>query len=493
MNISSIAIVGDSLAGWTAAAILAKHFAQQIKICVLEIPVPDEASAESAMPSLREFHRLLNIKEREFFQTTDATFKLATHYRDWLRPGHNYWLGVSDCGMSLDGVEFQHYANLLHQCGDSTAYDAYSLTVQAACKRKFNPLSKSQQAAGFQLPYAMHVNTASYKHMLRGYAQALGVTAIGGELTQVEVDAQSGHIRCVHLHGVKLQADFFIDCTGATGKLIEKLSPSEFVQDGLGCNRRLSWIESSPTDIPNHTTLSAHEFGWQKTIPLRSSIHQHYFYSSEFLSDAQALDVVKQQTTANVQLANLRLGYRKNPWVKNCLALGEAANGSGQLGLSNLHLVHSGILRFIELFPSVESPAFAQEFNRLTALEYKRIAHFQNVPFALSQRTDSEFWRAAKKFSLSDELRHCIDLFKQRGKIATYEQETFSSQSWVAMFLANECWPQKYDPQINGIKLEQLQQHTMKMKTDIQKIVADMPSHPEYLQAYCSETLIKPA
>lgn len=481
MNISSIAIVGDSLAAWTAAAILAKHFAQQIKICVLETPVPDEASVESAMPSLREFHRLLNINEREFFQATDATFKLATHYRDWLRPGHNYWLGVGDCGMTIDGVEFQHYANLLHQCGDSTAYDAYSLTVQAARKRKFNPLSKEQQAAGFQLPYTMHLDSASYKQMLRGYAQAMGVTAISGEFAQVELDAESGNIR-------HLQADFFIDCTGAAGKLIEKVASGEFVHDGLGCDRRLSWTEASPADIPNHTTLSAHGFGWQKTIPLRSNIHQQYFYNSEFLSDAQALDVVKQQTTAQVQLANLRPGCRPNPWVKNCLALGEAANGGGQLGLSNLHLVHTGILRFIELFPSVESPAFAQEYNRLTALEYERIAHFQQLPFALSQRAESNFWRVNNMHSLPDALSHSIDLFRQRGKIASHEQETFSSPSWAAMFLANECWPQKYDLQLNSIKLEQLQQHTAAMKTGIQQIVAAMPSHGEYLQAYLKST-----
>ena len=481
MNISSIAIVGDSLAAWTAAAMLAKHFAQQIKICVLEIPVPDDASAESAMPSLREFHRLLNIKEREFFQATDATFKLATHYRDWLRPSHSYWFGVGDSGVSLDGVEFQHYANLLHQCGDSTAYDAYSLTVQAARKRKFNPLSNSQQAAGFQLPYTMHLDTASYKKMLRDYAIAMDVTAIGGELAQAELTLESGKLR-------QLQADFFIDCTGAAGKLIENLSPGDLVQDGLGCDRRLSWIKPSPADIPNYTTLSAHAYGWQKTIPLRSEVHQHYFYNSEFLSDAQALDVVKPQTTAEVQLANLRPGYRLNPWVKNCLALGEAANGGGQLGLSNLHLVHTGILRFIELFPSVESPAFAQEYNRLTALEYERVAHFQQLPFALSQRDESNFWRVNKMHALPDALSHSIDLFKQRGKIAGHEQETFSSPSWAAMFLANECWPQKYDPRLTGIKLEQLQQHTAAMKTGIQQIVTAMPSHAEYLQAYCSNT-----
>lgn len=480
MSINSITIVGDSLAGWTAAAVLAKHFAQQIKISVLEIPVPDDALAESAMPSLREFHRLLKINEREFFQATDATFKLATHYCDWLRPNHSYWLGVGDCGKTLDGVEFQHYANLLRQIGDSTVYDAYSLTVQAARRGKFNPLSKDQQAAGFQLPYAMHLDTASYKRMLRDYAQALGVTAISGELAQTELTLESGKLG-------PLQTDFFIDCTGATGKLIEYIAPDELVQESPGCDRRLSWSEPSPADVPNHTTLRAHDFGWQKTIPLRTCTHHQYFYKSEFLSDEQALDIVKHQTTADVQLAQLRPGYRRNSWVKNCLALGEAANGGGQLGVSNLHLVHSGILRFIELFPSVESPAFAQEYNRLTALEYERITHFQHLPFALSQRTVPGFWHASKTLVLPDELNHGINLFKQRGNIASYEQETFSPSAWAALFLAHECWPDKYDPQLNAIKLEQLQTHTAHMRAGIQNVVAAMPSHTDYLRVYCDQ------
>jgi len=488
MSIKSILIAGGGLAAWSAAALLAKQL-PQVNIVVLETAMPDEAAAESAMPSLREFHKLLKINEREMALATDASFKLATQFSDWLRPGQDYWLGLGESGNSLDGVEFQHYATLLHQCGDSSAYDIYSLTAQAARHHKFNPLSGEQQALGFQLSYALQLDTKSYTNILRDCARALGVSAMRGEIAQLELDPTTGNINAVQMQGgSQLSADFFIDCTGSPAQLISQLASDRFVQTEqhkLLCDRRLDWV--TPVQAPGYTKLKAQAVGWRKTIPLHSCTHQYYFYSREFLTDEQAITKISMlYPDAQINTLRIRPGVRKQPWINNCLALGLAAGDVGNLVLSPLHLVHSGLLRWLELFPADHCSAFADEYNRLTQLEYERVLDFHWLPFTLSQRNDSAYWRACKAVSLSGQLGHRMELFRQRGNIASYEQETFSPPTWASLLLANHCWPQKYDARLNGINIEQVQRYTSQMKAYIQQMIAAMPSQDDYLSAYHS-------
>ncbi len=488
MSIKSILIAGGGLAAWSAAALLAKQL-PQVKIGVLETEMPDEAAAESAMPSLRKFHRLLKINEREIALATDASFKLANQFSDWLRPGQDYWLGLGESGNSLDGVEFQHYATLLHQCGDSSAYDAYSLTAQAARHHKFNPLSGEQQALGFQLPYALQMDAKRYKSILQDFARALGVSATRGEIAQLEFDPANGNINALHMQGGgQVSADFFIDCTGSSAQVIGQLAGDRFVQTEqhkLLCDRRLDWV--TPAQSPGCTSLKAQTTGWKKSIPLRSCTHQQYFYSSEFLTDEQALATITTlYPDTKIMAAQLRTGVRKQPWLNNCLALGAAAGDAGNVVLSPLHLVHSGLLRWLDLFPADDFSAFAAEYNRLTQLEYERVLDFHWLPFTLSQRNDSAYWRACKAVIVSEQLCHRMELFRQRGNIASYEQETFSSPAWVSLLLANQYWPQKYDARLNGISIEQVQRCTCQLKSYIQQMIAAMPSQDDYLSAYHS-------
>lgn len=488
MSINSILIAGGGLAAWSAAALLAKQLSH-IKIVVLETAMPDEAAAESAMPSLREFHKLLKINEHDIALATDASFKLATHFSDWQRPGQDYWLGQGESGNILDGVEFQHYATLLHQCGDSSGYDAYSLTAQAARHHKFNPLSGEQQLLGFQLPYALQLDAKSYKKFLQDFACALGVSAMHGDIAQLELDPTNGNISAVHMQsGEQVNADFFMDCTGSSAQLINQLANERYRQNGqhtlLG-DRRLDWV--TPAQTPGCSIVKAQAVGWRKSIPLRSCTHQQYFYSSDFLTDEQALaKITMLYPDVEISAVKLHAGFRKQPWINNCLALGAAAGDIGNIVLSSLHLVHSGVLRWLELFPTESFSAFANEYNRLTQLENERVLDFHWLPFALSQRDDSAYWRACKSVAVSEPLSHRIALFRQRGNIASYEQETFSASTWTSLLLANNCWPQKYDARLNGINIEQVQGYTSQLKLHIQQMIAAMPSQDDYLSVYHS-------
>jgi tryptophan 7-halogenase len=489
MTINSILIVGGGMAGWSVAALLAKQL-PRIRIHLLDTEIADEPAAESAAPTLREFHRLLDIDERSLAQACDATFSLAHRFSDWSRSGSDYWIGLGESGRAIDGIEFQQYANLLRQCGDSTAYDAWSLTAQAARHYKFNPLSDHERAQGFQLPYALQLNARLYRDRLRDLAIALGVRTTRGEIAQLELDTHRGTIKNVRLwDGNCLHADFFFDCSGASAQVLSRLPEytyQETPRHKLLGDRRLDW--ETPAQAPGYSHVKAQPLGWKKSVPLHSCTQEQFWYSSDLLADGQAVEKIQMlYPDASIHAVQLRPGMSPRPWLKNCVALGTAAGEMSNLVLSPLHRVHSGILRWLELFPAGDGAVFAAEYNRLTCLEHERLVDFHWLPFALSQRDDSPYWRACSAAPWSESLQERIALFRHCGKVARYEQDSFSPATWASFFLANHCWPTTCDARLQAVNIEQVHRYTSRYKLQVQQMIAAMPTQDDYLSAYYAQ------
>jgi glycine/D-amino acid oxidase-like deaminating enzyme len=77
--------------------------------------------------------------------------------------------------------------------------------------------------------HAYHFDAGLYAALLRKRAEAAGVVRQEGRVAHVDQDAQSGDIRTLTLaDGRRVEADFFIDCSGFSGVLIDKTLKSGF-------------------------------------------------------------------------------------------------------------------------------------------------------------------------------------------------------------------------------------------------------------------------
>ena len=88
--------------------------------------------------------------------------------------------------------------------------------------------------------------------------------------------------------------DFFVDCSGFSGLLIDKALKTEY-QDWshwLPCDRAIA-IQTKSTQAPVPYTRSiAHESGWQWRIPLQSRVGNGLVYSSRYMNDEVALETL---------------------------------------------------------------------------------------------------------------------------------------------------------------------------------------------------------
>jgi tryptophan halogenase len=139
------------------------------------------------------------------------------------------------------------------------------------------------------------------------------------------------------------------------------------------------------------------------------------------------------------------------------------------------------MLRLISLFPKQINAVFNPlEYNRLTHLEYDHIEDFHVLHYQLANH-GTEYWQQVAKATLSDRLIYKLELFKDRGLVAFYEGETFSSGVWTSLLLGNGFWPHRHDPLVFSMDSEWIDQQLKKMKKMIHSAADAMPAQKDYL------------
>src|SRR5690606_14796125 len=111
---------------------------------------------------------------------------------------------------------------------------------------------------------------------------------------RVVVDDQQ-YIRAVELsNGATVASDFFIDCTGFKGLLIEEaLSVGyEDWSHYLPCDRAVVVQTENTDELLPYTISTAREAGWTWKIPLQHRTGNGYVFSAQYCSDDSAIDTL---------------------------------------------------------------------------------------------------------------------------------------------------------------------------------------------------------
>lgn len=512
--IKRIAIVGGDMTGWTVAAGLANGLRDTgVEIALIENPVPAEKGlyTEATTPACVAFHRWLGISELDLVEKTGASFLLATRFNRWAGQQQQYFMPFIDHGFMLNRIEFPQYAISQYLNGGSLNYDDFSLASVAAKAGRFCHPSAQDASLFSTLSYGFVLNTHAYTEYLRGLAMSSGVACIKAETKTINLNAQ-GFIETISLaesiHGVNagtdinshwidennlLAADLFIDCSGVAAQLTGCAMQMEWlplVNSFTSMNKQspvthvLRKVQPLHTDaaIPVARELSPAEHGWIQTNTSQTHIEQQYFYHADLASKQQVCaDLGVGASITDVQ--EISLGRRAAFWHNNCIAMGTSACNPDQLAMGNLHLVQSAVLRLINLFPSSLNAVFNRaEYNRLTHLELDNIEDFHALHYQLANSQRSEYWQNIARSELSCRLLHKLELFKKRGVIAHYENETFFAGVWTSLLLGNGFWPQRHDPLIRSMDQQWISQQLEKMKALMKSAAESMPMQRDYLQ-----------
>lgn len=495
MPIRKIVVVGGGTAGWMAAAAfsrLSKFGKVEVRLIESE-EIGTVGVGEATIPPFVNFNKLLEIDEAQMLSEVQGTFKLGIQFVNWAKQGDSYFHPFGNFGYEIDGVAFHHIWHKFRRAGDPRPLHAFSPETTAAQHRKFARTSEKHRGDLPPINYAYHIDAGRYAKFLRKYSETRGVIRQEGLVADVHLHGETGFVEGVTLKsGERIDGDFFIDCTGFRGLLIEQALKTGYEDwtHWLPCNRAVALpCDRTGPPLP-YTRSTAWSAGWQWRVPLQQRNGNGHVYCAEYMSNDEALQILLGNldgpATADPNFLRFVTGRRKKFWNKNVVAIGLAAGFMEPLESTSIHLIQTAISKLIAIFSLAGVTPWQEiSFNRLTMKEYARIRDFLILHYKATSRDDSDFWNYCRTMSIPDSLEEKIALYECNGQVFREEDELFSATSWVAVMQGQGISPQTYNPMADAFDEKSLSLEVSEIEKSIKHLVHAMPSHADYLAQYC--------
>ncbi|WAC58730.1 tryptophan halogenase family protein [Brevundimonas sp. SL130] len=494
--VQRILIVGGGTAGWMAAAALSHLLGGAVRIDLVESEaVGTVGVGEATIPPIKLFNQLIGVDENTFIRETQATFKLGIAFQDWFRQGHGYFHPFSPYGTPVGVAAFhQYWLRANDGRGAVGALGDYSPGEVAARLGRFARPADATHSPFARMPYAFHFDAGLYARFLRRQSEARGVVRHEGQISDVQLREGDGFIRAVRLEdGRELAADFFIDCSGFRGLLIEGALKTGYEDwsHWLPADRAVAMPcgrVGPPAPYTQSTALAA---GWRWRIPLQHRTGNGYVYSSAFLSDDEAEATLRTAldgpAAGEPNFLRFTTGRRRKTWNKNCLSLGLASGFVEPLESTSIHLIQSGLSKLLLSFPDTGfAPADIENYNRMMQAEFERVRDFIILHYHATERDDAPLWRQVRTMAVPDSLTRKIELFRSRGRVFHYEDELFQEASWIAVLMGQGVFPARCDPLTEIVPQDQVRHRLNEIRLAIRRAVEQMPTHENYISSRCA-------
>lgn len=493
--LKKICIVGGGSAGWIAAAALSGQF--KGKLAEIELVESDDIGivgvGESTIPPFLQMLTRLGINEQDFLKEVQGSFKLGILFKDWKLKGEDY---IHPFGRFAPPVELDDFYQVWLRAraeGYEGKLEDFAPASAMIREDRYTLPFKAQRSPVGAAAYAVHIDARKMAKYLRRFSEARGVVRTEGMVDQV-VQKPNGFVEAVVLKdGRRIEADFFIDCTGFRALLIGKTLGVGYHDwsQWLLCNRAVALQVTNPTPPGPYTLAHAQDAGWCWRIPLQQRSGVGYVYCDRYCSDDEALATLLKQAEGEPIVdpwtIPFKTGMREKLWDKNVMSLGLAGGFIEPLESTALHLIYRGMDMFLRFLPDTDcDPNLIAEFNRRMTEDYEEIRDFVIMHYATTQRDDNAFWREVRNMEMPESLKSKIELFKVNGTIREGVDLMFRSVSWQSVLEGMGVHPRGYHPLINRIDFTDMPSYLDQSATIIRNAVQGVTTHEEFLKAHCT-------
>jgi Tryptophan halogenase len=515
-----VVIVGGGTAGWMSAAHLQRTFGLAspdervpVAITVIESSRTNPVGVgEATVPTLIDTFRYIGLPEREWMAAVGGSFKTGIRFDDWRAPDrergtpHRYWhpfpkrpdvcvypTGERHFPTIGEGFSLTHYWHRRHLLGDPTPYAYACFEGPWLCDAMRAPCT---MAGEHVIRTAYHFDAGRVAGHLREHAVARGVVHRIGHVAGVELDAQ-GFIAAVVLDdGERVAGDLFIDCSGFAALLIEGALGEPFVEEraSLLCDSAVAMsVRNHPErdGIPPYTTATARDAGWTWDIPLLERRGCGYVFASAFASPDEAEAEARAAFGPDAdgmdsRLIRMRVGRRRESWVRNCVAIGLSSAFLEPLESTGIFLIEFQLAALVPLLPDRGfSASLRRRYNEVLRSCYEQTRDFIVLHYILSDRRDTPFWRAvAADTVIPDSLAAKLEFFAEHLPVLTSELFTvFTDRSFTAILAGMGALPPRSFPVIEHAAPRLGDAMLAELRARADHLVQTLPDHYAYLRS----------
>lgn len=515
--IEHVVIVGGGTAGWISAAYLNRAFGHRLKVTLVESPTVGRIGVgEATVPTLRTTFAFLGMKEEEWMPRCNAAFKSAVRFNNWRKPFpgdtqhtyyHPFFTWPEPSVQTFDhrfharfgrGLSLPHFWLKLREAGHHTVPATFGdagMALQRLCELKKAP--RPLPGSGAQNPnfrYAYHFDAGLIAEYLRDLAVGRGVEHLHADVNSVILDGRGYVQKLTTMQGIDICGDLFLDCTGFRGLIINEALKEPFVDqnDYLLCD---SAVALPARNNPEHqglrpyTTANAMSDGWIWEIPLYHRDGTGYVYCSKTTTPTEAerklRDFIGSRSfDVSANHIKMRVGYTKRSWVKNCVAVGLSSCFVEPLESTTIALIEYQLAFLLLHFPDKEfDDRRIQRYNDLIYSAFEDLRDFIVMHYTLTDRADSEFWRAVQESPIPDSLR--AKLAEYAASIVTpdgTELRLFETQSIWAILSGMGFKFSKAPPSLQLVDDTAALEMFSQIDRERNELSLSLPDHYEYLR-----------
>ena len=489
-----VVVIGRDADLWLCVNALSRALSPVgVEVVAIELPTrlrPSDVIA--TQPPLEALHAKLGITEASLIRATAGSFSFGQNFVGVSGPAPNFFHAWAAYGAPIERSAFFPCWLKATRQGMSVAYQDFCLTAVAATNGRMLVPDEATAAFG-RTDYGYHLQTMAYAGYLKSISATLGVTLYQARNVTVERE-EDGSIAALIIDGsLRVESPLFVDASGEEAILIGRslAVPRESWARYFSVDRVLSARAPAFTKIPPFAEIRTGPVGWTALHPNRVATGVVHAYSS-LSSDEAALESATAASAvplADVSCQSVNPGVRRSVWEGNCVAVGASACRLDPLHDVDLHALQLGIVHLLSLFPVTgQFAAERAEYNRIMRSSYERIRDFQCAVYALSS-FHGEFWRQARDRAVPQPLAHKIATFRARGDVAPMEDETFSPDSWQAMFTGLGVMPESWPPAVDRISPNRCKEEFRRALDFIKGKVLEQPTHDGYLANLCRSSV----
>lgn len=368
-----ICIIGGGTTGWWSAGWLEHKFPDYDITLIESSDIPKIGVGESTLPQIGHFFRDLGIDEQDWMEQSNAVYKYGNIKQGWDHPDAEqlrfmFWY---EDAKTIDSWFKKYFDGTVDKDDiNKTFYD------------KTKPYSIAYHLDAEKAADVVKNNCKRVKH-----------------LVQTLDELPEGY-------------DLYLDCTGLRRQFIK--DSTEMTYDHHLVDR--AWVCPFYHDgeYDNYTRSIARKHGWQFKIDLTNRLGTGYVFSSQYVSEEQALEEFKEYTKGmrpyqdkEPRLLKWQPNVLKNPWSENVVAIGLSG---GFLDPLEANALYMNLFSVQTLARCLEKGYGAKTYNRLVNRTWRQNSEYIVAHYALSNRDDTDFWKYYKNIDASQSI---WDLFSR--------------------------------------------------------------------------------
>jgi tryptophan halogenase len=309
---------------------------------------------------------------------------------------------------------------------------------------------------------AYHLENLDFVTYLEAKALERGIRVVNDTVASVE-QSEHGIEVLVCRSGSRVQADFWIDCSGFSSFLLGKTLQMPFVsfKRSLFCDRAVvgGWDRGPDEVIKPYTTAETMNSGWCWQIEHDDRINRGYVYSSDFISEGDAEEELRRKNpkVGPTRVVRFVSGCYERVWEKNVVAIGNSGGFVEPLESTSLFVICDQAWALAQSLVEADlkpGKTIADAYNKWCQQTWESIRGFLAVHYKFNTRLETPFWRACQEETdLGNRAQEYVSYFQENGPSMLWMntliqgRDAFGPEGWVTMLIGQDVpYRRKYVP-----------------------------------------------